>query len=509
VIYDLGFTTYDPIITSVNPETIEHSQKISYHKITFQITPGKLMKFLLIAFSLLINPLVAGKQLNILLKMIPEQQDFFTAKILKKFEQSNDVKIQVSTFSDNWELKKKLQEDKSIDVVKIPMEMSRTLIDEELIISLSRNIKADKLKNVTGDYFLLKLVTFYNLIYFLPRKYETRIMVYMKSKVKDAVANWNSIENEISHAIKKSFNKAGLPAGYSLNNDPNKWTYLDVFVAGYYWAHMPGAKTNTGRIAHRGKDYSGTALGLMDRAIQMGAKPADLVNIQSPYFNGVLFWESVYAGNHIYNSESWEKGWSGSDIWDAMGEEKIYLSFLTQIDCYSLHGIKGAKQYLKNPDDMGFAVMPEAILADGTSKGKRSISTGGWFWGISSKSKNPDLAFDLMSFITTRDNQLAESNEFGMIPVRNDILKKVHPGFQEKWKEELYNISVQQLRINRNNYLPLGYEIEEVQKDYIKIWKNVMQKSNTGPLKQMVIKYMQKPKKSSIRDGYKKWRPAR
>ncbi|MFC1584374.1 extracellular solute-binding protein [Fibrobacterota bacterium] len=448
------------------------------------------MKLLLSAILLSLIPVFSGQELNILIKMIPDQEKYFTETIIKGFEKQRGCKVNVHTFTDHWQLTEKLKPGQPpMDVVKVPMGMAHRLASKKLVHPLAKVIQAEKLNKIKKDYFLLKLAEVEGELYYIPRKFETRIMVYLKSKVVEAVENWSGMRPAIEAELKKALG-VGLPDTYLLVDDPSDWSYLDVFVAGYYWAHTKYEGTAFGRVAHRGKDYSGTALGLMDRCFQMGAKRQDLSDVKSKYFTEVLKWESLYAGNKIYNAESWESGWDGRDIWKAFQEGKVFLSFLTQLDCYFLHGSEGAKGYVKNPADLDFALTPAAVPLNDKFDGSRRISTGGWLWGIGSQSKKAELAMELIRFITSNQNQIGETERFGMIPVRKDILGRSAP-FKDDWKVRVFNTSSRQLRTNRSNYLPHVEGFEKLEKQYIAVWKKVVIASEKGYLGEDKVKKIQ------------------
>jgi len=61
------------------------------------------------------------------------------------------------------------------------------------------------------QYFLMQLTTIDGQLYYYPRKFETRILVYLKSKVKDAVFSWGIMREEIDSVL-KLHNGYGLPA---------------------------------------------------------------------------------------------------------------------------------------------------------------------------------------------------------------------------------------------------------------------------------------------------------
>lgn len=436
------------------------------------------MKLLCLFVGIFASVALARDNVTILIKMIPAQEKFFRTTILKTFEEKNDCRVKVATFADDWDLVEKLSKNDNIDVVKVPMGMAHPLVKKGLVKALEGLVSQDEMQEIRRTYFLLNLARVEGTLYYVPRKFETRIMAYRKSRVEEAVAAWPSMRSDIGKALKET-RGSGLPAGYTLESAPSEWDYLDIFVVGYVWATTEYDGAAHGRIAHRGKEYSGTAVGLFDRCYQMGASKADIFDPSSKPFTEVLMWESLYAAHDVYNSSMWEEGWSGSDIWGAFDRGDVFLSYMTQIDCYHLVDAErddpAAKPQVRT--DLAFAVMPKAVSVDGAREGSRAISTGGWLWGIGAECDRNSLAVKLIRHITSYDNQLAEGDRFGIIPVRRDILGKASVMFSEPWKTQVFATSMEQLKHNGKTSLPYTETYNSIERAYIDAWKKVVQAS--------------------------------
>jgi len=446
------------------------------------------MKTLLAVFLLL--SLSPAKDLSILIKMLPAQEKFFREEVLKPFEEKNGVAVNVHTFVDNADLIKQLEESKTaFDVVKVPMGMATPLASKNLVQPLGAVVGDARVAEMSKSYFLMKLCKVDGKVFYLPRKFETRIMVYRKSKVENAAARWKNFREDVNGFLKKQYGKQ-LPMGYRLEANPSSWDYYDIFVVGYIWAHIDHDRKKSGRVAHRGKEYSGTVQGIIDRCFQLGAQKNEIVNLKSNKLREVMKWESLFVAGGIYPKEMWEQGWSGTDLWGAFGRGDIFLSFLTQIDCYFLHGTKtpGMKGFPAIADDLGFALMPKGMLVGLPFNGKRSVSTGGWLWGVGAKSGQGKLAVSLIETITNYDNQVGGTHRFGMIPVRKDILGKANILFQEPWKTQVFKISVQQLKTNGGTSLPFVAGFDKIERQYLKLWKKVIEESKGGALSDARLK---------------------
>jgi ABC-type glycerol-3-phosphate transport system substrate-binding protein len=433
--------------------------------------------------------------LTVLLKMIPGQERFFRENIAEGFEQKTGHAVAVKTFESNWDLVERTAGGlEGADVIKVPMSLAQVLADKGAVVPLESVCGADSLKALGREYFLMNLGTIDGTVYYVPRKFETRIMVYRRSRVAEAVQGWGSFREKINGALQNSFH-ADLPPDYALEPDPSSWNCLDLFAAGFFWAETPYGGAKAGRIAHRGKQYSGTAVGLMDRCFQQGASNEHISDTSSRFFHEVLQWESLFAANGIYPKRMWEQGWDGTDIWKAFGNDEIFLSFLTQLDCYFLHGAGTADMpgYMgERKDDLGYASMPRGLSSDLRTKGTGAVSTGGWLWGVGAGSKNPRLALEFIRFITNSDNQYSETNAFGIIPVRKDILGKANMMFGEQWKTEVFQTSLTQLKANGKNCLPSVAGFKKIEQQYVGKWKETVANAAAGNSGGTATKYIVK-----------------
>lgn len=78
---------------------------------------------------------------------------------------------------------------------------------------------------------------------------------------------------------------------------------------------------------------------------------------------------------------------------------------------------KGARPWPQWTQVMGRAAFP---TRDGAAPGKVSLS-GGWTWSIGAKSTKPDLAWQLVELLQTKENALEWTVRDGQIAVRDDV----------------------------------------------------------------------------------------
>jgi hypothetical protein len=296
--------------------------------------------------------------------------------------------------------------------------------------------------------------------------------------VADAVGKFEKHKARIAAELKQ-LNGYGLPAGYALESDPAQWDYYDVYVVGSVWANEVYNDVKMGRVAHRGADYSSTALDLVDKALQLGATRDEILDISSDKVAEMMLWEAVLARKGIFNPAMWQDKWKGSDIYNGIKDGKVYLSFLQQIDCFNVHGWQddpGMPGYLPSADDMGLVVMPQAVSFGLNHEGKplaegsRSISTGGWWWGIPKTCPDKDLAYRFIRYMTSKEVQAQECSRFGMIPVRKDILMNLPEVFEQGWVGDMFKISVEQIRINKLTTVPLVKQYSRIEQLYVDAW---------------------------------------
>ncbi len=469
--------------------------------------PGRLLKICGVLSLMLVylgcNQKAEQPQLTILLRMMPAQERYLRQEVLPAFENEYKCKVRTVDFENQWDIDRmlKLEKDKDnpeIDIVKTPFEMTRVLADKGYMEPLKKVEDSAKIMMDLAEYHQLAsgLGFINDTLFYLPRKLETRIFFYRKSKVKDAVDKYETYKNEIDNTLRK-MNGGGLPEGYEFEEDPGEWDFYDLFAAGYIWANEEYNNVKMGRIAHRGANYGGTALFFVDRMLQMGATTEEIMKMKGEKVAETFLWENAFKKAGIYNPGIWQEKWKGADIYNAVKDGKIYCAYMQQIDCFNLHGWEEYPPmpgYLPEKDDMGLSMVPQAISFRLDNKGTpvfegtRKISTGGWWWGIPKTSKNKKLAYSFMRYITSKDVHAKESTTFGMIPVRKDILRNVPQVFEQGWVGSIYKTSVSQMENNKLTTIPLNDMYQQVSRMYVSAWNDISVEEKNPVMKNETIK---------------------
>ena len=433
--------------------------------------------------------------LTILIRMMHPQKNWFRDNILKEFEKKNRTKVIIKEFENEADVIRILQAEKdvrkknNVSLVKTPLDLTLLLYKDRFLrpfddvlrdLGLTQSEIKSWLQKVKDDYDPVSLeMCFFNTItgkklFFLPRKLETRLIIYRKSKVGDAVENWRRFRKELDEILKKE-NGYGLPKNYELEPDVNKWDYYDLFVLGHYWANTEYHGRKTARIAHRSKNYGGTVIGIIDRALQLGAHDEDIYDMYrfSEAVVDVFHWEAIFRKYNLYFEGMWEgDGLAGSGIHEAIAKNRVFLAWMHQLDALFISGAQdsGMQPRLKDVKDLGIALMPQGVSfelgKDGLPKrmGSRKAHTFGWFWGIPNTSPEPEIALKLAEFITSHENHLKECKNFFLIPVRKSVRDAMNPVLNTDWKAEVYRKSIEQFEINGNHLVPRFKTMVDFQK---------------------------------------------
>ena len=425
------------------------------------------------------------RQISVLIRMMPAQERFLREQLLPVFEKEHNCKVTIATFNSEWDIERilKLESSKknpSIALVKTPFEMTRTLVKKELVQDLYSVMDSNQVLQDIAEYHQLAsgLGFFDSKPYYIPRKLETRILFYRKSKVADAVEKFEKHRDRINIELKAQ-NGYGLPSGYELEEDPAKWDFYDLFVVGSVWANEEYNGVKMGRVAHRGARYGGTALFLVDRALQLGATDDDVLKLTEDKMVEMFLWERMFVKNGIYNQGMWQDPWKGANIYNGIKDGKVFVAYFQQIDAFLVHGWKddpSMPSFLPEDNDMGLVAVPRAVSFELDQEGKpvyegtRSISTGGWWWGIPKTSPDAKLGYELARFITSRENQAKECSRFGMIPVRKDILNNLPEVFDQGWVGDIFKVSVGQVQTNGLTTVPLVAGYSDMSQNLIDAW---------------------------------------
>jgi len=433
--------------------------------------------------------LVEPTTLTILIRMQDPQESWFIENILKEFEKKNHCKVIIKRFVRHYELceilRSEAEEKKpnNVSLVKTPLHLTLLLPREGLVkplkqilsdLGFSKSEIESRLRKIEEEYdpIALKMARFKKSrityitekeLYFLPRKLETRLMIYRKSKVVDAVNNWYKFYLQIDDILKKE-NGYGLPSNYQLEPDANKWDFYDLFVVGYYWANTEYNGKKTPRIAHRSKNYSGTIVSLIDRALQLGASRKDIIDMYR-FSDGIIdmfHWEAIFRKYNLYCEGMWEEaGWS-VEFYEGIKKESVYLTWNHQLGCLLIYGSEhlGIEGYLNAKEDLGIAIMPQGVSFELTKEGlpkrigSRKAHTLGWFWGFPKNSPEPELAYKLAMFITSYLPHLEECKNFWITSIRKDVSDALKADLKAGWQTEVYTKSFEQFKINGDHLVP-------------------------------------------------------
>ncbi|MGD9201108.1 MAG: ABC transporter substrate-binding protein, partial [Chitinispirillia bacterium] len=433
------------------------------------------VSILLLCFLFLSYCSAKKRKMTILIHMTDAQKEFFIKEVVKNFEKENDLKIDVISAPNIDEIEKiLLTHPDKISLVKIPFIHSWSLVRKNLIVPLNDFLGNYDLGFFYNDYILTWFGQKDKIQYFLPRKYETRIMVFRKSKVIEAYNSFGKYKDSIN-SILKQINGYGLPYNYKFDRNPLHWDYYDIFVLGFIWSQLKINGMVMPRVAHRGKKYSGTSLRVIDRIYQCSGDSTAFLGMDGPSVVDAFEWEALYTYANIYNKKMWEEEWSGKNIWEGFASDDVFLSFLTQIDCVYLIGTgkDGIEGYIKDKSDIGMTLMPTGcsvqldMNGNVLRKGKKSITTGGWWWAIPKSCPDLKLTYRFYGFITSRSVQLEECSRFGMIPVRRDILKNKYIISDNGWISKIFRVSYKQIQINDKNMLPSHINMNRIADIYL------------------------------------------
>ncbi|UCB52486.1 MAG: extracellular solute-binding protein [Candidatus Zixiibacteriota bacterium] len=424
-------------------------------------------------------------EMTVLIRMMDIQDLWFREK-MKEFERQNQVKINVVTFDQVEDVRQMVELErrsgqKKIGLVKTAMEMVYPLAKGDHLIPLDEIVDSVQLENDLDEYLpqAREIGIVDGRAYYVPRKLETYLLFYLKSKAKDALDSWDKHRPKIDTALRE-VNGYGLPAGYELEQEPAEWDFYDIAILSFFWANQSYQDFLLPRVAHRGKRYAGTVNELVTRVLQLGGDKDDVLAMDTEPVKDLLQWESFFVRSNLYHPGMWEQAWSGGDIWRAISSGEVFLCYLHQIDLFFVHGGSDPTMtgYLSDPSDMGVSIMPKGVSLELTEQGQPKREGGhlsnlyGWWWGIPVTSRDPELSYRLARFITSKENQIEECSRFGMFPVRKDVLDDLAQAFDERWKQEVFKVSRRQFESGAKE-LPRLKQWPHVGKNYLDAWYDI------------------------------------
>lgn len=427
--------------------------------------------------------------LRLIVSMQEEQEAYYRDELVPAFEKTYPSVVEVVHYDDADSLESILRQDPgTISLIKVPFEKAGPLMRSGVLMPLDSVLDKDELRAFDDTYLMTSLGSFDNRRYLIPQRFGTHIMVYRKSRVADVTDSWRNFRDTISTLL-KNCNGYGLPATYLLEDDPQKWDYYDIFVLGWIWSHMLYEGRVHPRVAHSGKHYSGTFHRMIDRITQLGGDSAAVMAMEGDAVIDAVYWEALYTANNVYNGKMWSEQWSGQDILRRFGAGELFLTFMTQSECFSLYGADNDSSggRMSDPDDVGVATMPLGCSFDLDTNGiprygTKAVTTNGWWWAIPAGTPDRRLSYRLASFITSAAVQIQECSRFGMIPVRKDILGDMTMLFSGGWIGNMYDASFRQMVLNGYTVIPGSPDFTGVGRLYLDILDEVVAAKGWAPV---------------------------
>lgn len=437
-------------------------------------------RFAWLLLSALIIGCAAPARIKVVMPLRPDQEALYKTRILKPFEKKFKCLVELQAYDDPGKLPSLLAAGDTVDLVAPPLALTRTLVGHNLIAPLDEIVPPKEIGELRKEYYLMDMATLGGKTWFLPRYVETPVLIYLKSRVAEAVQYWEIRREDINRALARH-NGKGLPLGYGLEKDPSQWDWFDLFVVGWFWNTKEIQGQKHGRMALSPLGSPTTPQSLMDNCYQSGATPEGLLSMSGDAVIDMFQWQSVLAREGIFNPSLMKGKWTDEQVREGFRSGELFLSAATQLEAFHIHGTGTPEMpgYLATPEDMGVALMPKGnslqLDARGSAlrEGRRSVGTRSYWWGVTRQARNPDLAYKLAHYLSNTQNQVLESTAFGMIPVRQDLLGELGLMFGGGWTSEVFQTASHQLVENRTTVAPLIEEFPEVGRNYLAAWQDI------------------------------------
>ncbi|MDG5814313.1 extracellular solute-binding protein [Chitinispirillales bacterium ANBcel5] len=423
----------------------------------------------------------AVKSMSIVMHMDQDHKSFFETVVLPDFEKKNDVDVTVIQYKETQKSLELINEnEKDIGLLEIPFGVEGQYVESGKIINFEEFMCDSVIEGVNENYIFTSNGKIDGALYFFPRKLETRLMVYRKSKVEYVRNIWRRYRDTLDSEL-VAVNGHGLPSNYTFENDPEHWDYYDLFVLGWIWSRQEFSGRKAPRIAHSFYNSKGMSSRFVDYVFQFGTGQNELENNRLEALADLFHWEALFTYYEIYDPSMLDGQVKNQDIYKAFQTEEVFLSFLSQSEVFELVRRKtgGSSKLFIKPVDLAFATMPFVCSVEldhygiPERKGGKSVKTGGWWWGVPINSPDLNLSRSLIQHITSRTYQLEEGARFGILPLRRDILGSIPVIAGENWISELYFTTKKQLNYNSINQLKGGWD-DTTNKIYKGLWQGVI-----------------------------------
>lgn len=422
----------------------------------------------------------SGQSVTIYGRWMEDDEKWLTDNVLADFEDEYGITVYTNQYDTPTDLLSIIEMDKKAQtgaLVYTTLETIPQLNNAELLIPLT-DVDA---KFAMADDFSDLAVSMGSVDgkqFSIASDLNCYMMMYSKSAVADALANWGPMKNDINEMI-KAYNGYGLPDDYTLESDPNQWDNYDLAVVGYYWANTEINGVTAPRIAHRGKVYESTGHEIFNFIYRMGGTNDDLLTMKNQPTYDAMEWEYFFADAGIYVPAMWEEGWTGGGIYQGFANGSVYLAFMHNSDAFTVHGndTPSMPGYLADAGDMGLALQPSGNsleIKDGTPArtGKEHPSvTFAWGYCIPVSTPNVELSYELYKWMM-KDEYMVHWASVGRTPTMTSISENLGDYLEEQWIVDVYTVANEQL--SYSSPLPFLSQFGSINTVYGECWLDIV-----------------------------------
>ncbi len=370
---------------------------------------------------------------------------------------------------------------KTVAVVQVPMELGSRLIAEGYLSQLG-DVWGTKSLEVDLNDFEPRMLwpgSTPARTYLIPDQGELFLLAYLKTPLQEVEENWELYKREFSFVMMK-YNHWGVPAGFRLDADPDKWNFYDLAFMGYYWAARPYNKELLPRIAHRCFSCASTVNEMAARLFELGGTQKGLFHLLNDANLDQFQWESIFVKEGFYNAEMWENNWSGPDLVADFLRRGIFLSYFTPEELFEVFKTIEADS-LKTDIQMSevdLAMVPRGCSLElGTGlkparTGKQESGLYVWYWGVPKTFGNKKMAYRLIRFLTSDSLQTRALREFGQVPTRRGLVENAAELVRSPWKRTIMGLIRRQIR-EGVQLLPTSPVWPQIGAVYLNAWKEI------------------------------------
>lgn len=437
-----------------------------------------------------------GENITLYARWMEDDTKWITDEVLPAFEKEYGATVNLAQYESPFDLPDILnldQKTNTIGLVFTTTDVIPTLAKSDLIIPIS-DVDSDiqSTLNLYSDP-AIAAGNINDIQYTVAADMSTYMMMYSKSAVADAVANWETVKDGVNKSLKE-YNNYGLPNDYSLEADPNQWDNYDLAVAGYYWANTEINGMKSPKIAHRGKMYEATGHEVFNTILRMGGTNDDILSSSTGPVYDALEWEDYLAQSGTFISAMWEEGWSGGKIYEGWASGSVYLAFMHNSDAFTVHGngTDAMQGYFADPDDMGLAMMPSGVsleMEDGEPArvgAQHSSVSFSWGYVIPTTTPNEALSYELFKWLM-KDEYQTHWAQVGRIPTTKNLEATLADNLSEQWMKDVYDVSYKQLAYTST--MPFITQLGAINTIYCETWKDIVSDGKKTDIKSVVDTY--------------------